>query len=98
MHGVAPDNRVLNNAPGKQCFISVISSCVVRIRIQNAYQLRSATYAPAWVTRKLEIRIPGAVLRRRDLIKTHPREARGKQADVGDYPPEKIPSTCAPRP
>jgi transposase len=25
-----------------------------------------------------------------DLVKTHPRKARGKQTDFGDYPPEKI--------
>ena len=25
-----------------------------------------------------------------ELIKTHPRKARGKQTDLGDYPPEKI--------
>jgi hypothetical protein len=32
------------------------------------------------------------------LIKTHPRKDRGKQTDLGDYPPEKIAFTCARRP
>ena len=25
-----------------------------------------------------------------ELIKTHPRKVRGKQTELGDYPPEKI--------
>ncbi|MCW2718869.1 MAG: Integrase catalytic region [Pseudonocardia sp.] len=32
------------------------------------------------------------------LVKTHIAKPRGKQTHTGDYPPEKIASTCAPRP
>jgi Integrase core domain len=41
----------------------------------------------------LDVRLTSSMVQffdRGELVKTHPRKARGKQTDLGDYPPEKV--------
>jgi transposase len=58
-------------------------------------QVEKVLYSVPWrhVGKTADVRITASMVQffiGGELVKSHPRKARGKQADFGDYPPEKI--------
>jgi len=58
-------------------------------------QVEKVLYSVPWrhIGKTADVRITGTMVQffiGGDLVKTHPRKARGKQTDFADYPPEKI--------
>jgi transposase len=52
-------------------------------------------YSIGWrhIGKTLDVRLTASMVQffdRGELVKTHPRKARGKQTDLADYPPEKV--------
>ena len=58
-------------------------------------QVDRVLYSVPWqhIGKTADVRVTGTMVQffiGGQLVKTHPRKARGKQTDFGDYPPEKI--------
>jgi transposase len=89
----AAEKQALRPLPGEPFVLATWATA--RIGPDIHAQVDKVLYSVPWrhIGKTADVRITGSMVQffiGGQLVKSHPRKARGKQTDFGDYPPEKI--------